>query len=79
MSTEHYSAVELRASITRDELAILLDNEAFPAAADRIRGGREPRNVLGELRPFVPRYPDGTSREAVATFQAVCRGELNVA
>lgn len=64
--------------LTRDELAILLENEAFLTAAERIRCGEDPRRVLGELRPFVPRYPDAGSREAVATFQSICRGELKV-
>lgn len=64
--------------MSRDELATMLEQEGFPTAADRILGGGDPSRVLGELRPFVAQRNDNTSRLAVATFQAVCRGELEV-
>jgi hypothetical protein len=64
---------------SREDLAILLENEAYITAADRRSAdGEDPRRVLGELRPFTPRYDDSISRGAVQLFQRICRGELEV-
>lgn len=65
--------------IARDDLAILLENEAYLAAADKIRCGQDAVPVLNELRPFVMRYNDEESRNAVITFRRVVAGELKVA
>jgi len=75
----------MSATITRDELAILLENEAHNGLAQDIRSGRNPRSAftepghVGLLRKLrEPRYLDGISAEAVATFKAVYSGELGV-
>jgi len=62
--------------MTREQLALLLENEAHLTAAERIRCGESPARVLSDLRPFVSRYNDAISREAVTTFQDVIAGRL---
>jgi hypothetical protein len=64
--------------IPRDELARLLENEAHNAMAERIRAGSDPRTVLDTPAIRKPRYGDQMSREAIATFEAVISGELEV-
>lgn len=65
-------------TVTRRELAILLENEAQNAAAEDIRSGVNAQVVCTLAMKRSPRYDDAISREAVATFEAVARGELVV-
>lgn len=70
--------------ITRDQLAILLENEAHNAFADLIRRGHDPGQVLGDGHGRLnssclrPRYRDAESETAIATFDDVVTGRIQV-
>ena len=70
--------------MTREELALLLENEAHLALAERIRAGSDPIDVLsdghGNLRKALRRgrYRDHISANARATFWEIVQGMLVV-
>lgn len=64
--------------MTRDELALMLEQEAQNAAADLIRCGADSAAVCAQVAADSPRYDDDISRNAIATFRAVANGEEEV-
>ncbi len=68
----------MKDTVTRDELARQLDNEAHLAAAEAIRCGEDPQAVLRGLAGAAPRYDDGLSRNAHALFEDVVAGITEV-
>lgn len=70
--------------ITRDRLAIMLENEAHNTFADLIRRGHDPVEVLGDGHGGLndacrhPRYRDGESLNAIELFQDVVTGRVQV-
>jgi hypothetical protein len=71
-------------TITRSQLATLLEQEAHNALAERIRAGSEPAEVLGDgnggLRKALrrSRYHDAISRNAKQTFADIVSGRVTV-
>ena len=70
--------------ITRESLALMLEQEAHPAIAEQIRAGADPAFVLSDGQGGVrkalrsSRYEDGISRNALATFEQIATGEIQV-
>jgi hypothetical protein len=70
--------------ITREQLALLLENEAHSVIAEHIRAGTDPVHELGDGRGGLrkalrsSRYADSISRNARGTFAGIVRGEIKV-
>lgn len=68
--------------MTRDELALLLENEAHPAIAEHIRAGANPVHELGDGRGGLrkalrtSRYQDDIARNTRTTFEDIVTGKL---
>jgi hypothetical protein len=73
-----------RDTITRIQLAAMLEGEAHNTIAEHIRAGVDPVHELGDgkggLRKALrtSRYADAMAREARATFEGIVRGEIEV-
>jgi hypothetical protein len=71
-------------TITREQLALLLESERHPHMAERIRADCDPVMVLGDgkggLRQALrrSRYDDKQAQDTQATLAAVVSGEITV-
>lgn len=64
--------------MTRDQLAAMLENEAANAAAELIRGGEDPLDVLPAVLRTPPRYDDAHSYRCRATFRGILSGTIQL-
>lgn len=61
--------------MTREWLALLMENETYNSAAENLRCGGDPVAICKGLIRRNPRYDDVESRNTHAVFAAIASGE----